>query len=119
MKVRTAGTAGTIDVRSHASGFGDPPVKPVKLSAGTLNGGSHGPIPYTRRTIDWGAAPAEARADQLDLKATNLSAVTIDPQRAGVGCDARINVTSDGPITVTLGGCGVSARASAGSSIVG
>jgi hypothetical protein len=51
--------------------------------------------------------------------ATNLSAVTIDPKRAGVGCDAKINVTSDGPITVTLGGCGVSARAPAGRSIVG
>jgi hypothetical protein len=119
LKIRTAGTVGTIDVRSHGSGLGDPPVKPVKLSAGTLNGGSHGPIPYTRRTIDWGAAPAEAKANELDLKATNLSAVTIDTARAGVGCDAKINVTSDGPITVTLGGCNVSARAPAGNSIVG
>ena len=119
LKIRTPGSVGTIDARSHASGLGDPPVKPVKLSAGTLNGGSHGPIPYTRRTIDWGAAPAETKANRLDLTATNLSAVTIDPQRAGLGCDAEINVTSDGPITVTLGGCGVSARVSAGNSIIG
>jgi hypothetical protein len=87
---------------------------PVKLGVGTLNGGSHGPIPYTRRTIDWGAAPAEAKANVLDLTATNVSAVTIDPRRAGVGCDAKINVTSDGPITVTLGGCAGSTRVAAG-----
>jgi hypothetical protein len=105
LKVRDSGSPATIDARSHGFGHGDPPVLPLKLSAGTLNGGSHGPLPYTRRTFDWGPAPAELRANRLDLAASNLSAVTIDPRRAGVGCNANVNVTSDGPITVTLSGC--------------
>ena len=74
--------------------------------AGTLNGGSHGPLPYTRRTFAWGPAPPETKADVLDVRATNLSAVTIDPRRARVDCNAKVNVTSDGPLVVTLAGCG-------------
>jgi hypothetical protein len=105
LRIRSAGNPGTIDVRSHGFGFGDSPVLPVALSAGTLNGGSHGSLPYTRRDLEWGPASIEAKADQLDLKATNLSAMTIDPRRAGVDCNATINVTSDGPIEVTLAGC--------------
>ena len=55
MRVRTAGTVGTIDVRSHASGHDDPPVQPVKLSAGTLNGDrmARSPTPAARSTGAW------------------------------------------------------------------
>jgi hypothetical protein len=59
---------------------------------------AHGPLA-------WGPAPIEAKADRLDVNAKNLSAVTIDPRRAGVDCKAAIDVTSDGPIQVTLAGC--------------
>jgi hypothetical protein len=78
----------------------------LALSAGTLDGGSHGPLPYTRRTFDWGPAPRELRSDVPDISATNVSAVTIDPRRARVSCRAQLNITSDGPIEVTLAGCG-------------
>jgi pimeloyl-ACP methyl ester carboxylesterase len=105
LKLRTAGSAGTIDVRSLGFGVGDPPVEPVKPSAGTLNGGSHGPLPYTRRTIDWGATPSATKADELVVTATNLSAVTIDARRARVSCDAKVDKTSDGPLTVTFIDC--------------
>jgi pimeloyl-ACP methyl ester carboxylesterase len=105
LTVRTAGTAGKIDAFSHAAGLGDPPPLPVALSAGTLNGGSHGPLPYTRRTLAWGPAPAQPKADQIDVTATNLAAATIEPRRAHAGCQTQINVTSDGPIEVTLAGC--------------
>src|SRR3954452_17026967 len=36
----STGSTGKVDVVPHASGAGDPPVLPVALSAGTLNGGS-------------------------------------------------------------------------------
>jgi hypothetical protein len=78
---------------------------PEALSAGTLNGGSHGPLPYTRRTLAWGPAPVEPKADRIDVAATNLATATIDPRRAGVNCQARIEVTTDGPLEVTLAGC--------------
>jgi hypothetical protein len=43
--------------------------------------------------------------DVLDIKATNLSTATIDLARAGLDCRAQVNVTTDGPIKVTLAGC--------------
>jgi hypothetical protein len=110
LKLRTAGSAGTIDARSLASGKGDPTPETVKLGAATLDGGSHGSIPYTERNLTWGAAPAETKANRLLLTATNLSEVTIDPRRAGLTCAAKIDVTSDGPLKVTLGGCGKRSR---------
>jgi hypothetical protein len=102
---RAAGSVGKIDVVSHGFGVGDPPVLPVALSAGTLTGGSHGPIPYQRRTLDWGPAPAIPKADQLDVTATNLSSVTVDAPRAGVSCNPKINLKSDGPTQVLIEGC--------------
>jgi hypothetical protein len=39
------------------------------------------------------------------ITATNVKAVTIDPSRARIGCDAALEITSDGPIDVTLSGC--------------
>ncbi len=118
LTIRSAGSTGKIDAVSHASGAGDPPVLPVALSAGTLNGGSHGPIPYQRRTLDWGPAPAEAKANRMDLTASNLATATLDLARAGLGCDAKIAVTTDGPLTLTLAGCGVVANVPTGTSTI-
>ena len=44
-------------------------------------------------------------ADVLDVRATDISTVTIDPERAGVDCDAELKVTTDGPLEVMLLGC--------------
>jgi len=116
LKLRSGSSSGTIDARSRGFGVGDPPVEPMKPSAGTLNGGSHGPLPYTRRTIDWGAAPHAAAANTLDVDAKGLSALTVDAPRAHVGCDAKLNVTSDGPVKIALGGCDMVATAAKGRS---
>ena len=43
--------------------------------------------------------------DRIDLTAKNVSAVTINPKRAGVDCNVDLRVTSDGPLTVSLTGC--------------
>jgi hypothetical protein len=105
LATRTVGSAGKIDAFSHGAGLGDPPVLPVALSAGTLEGGSHGPLPYTRRTLAWGPAPVQAKSDEIDVTASNLATATIEPRRARVDCQAQIDVTSDGPLDVTLAGC--------------
>ena len=104
--LRSPGSAGKLDVRSLARGTGDSPVEPVQIGYHLLYGGSHGPIPYQERTIGWGAAPAQPKADELVIDATNLSAVTIDASRAGVTCAAKLAITSDGPLHVTFTGCG-------------
>jgi hypothetical protein len=105
LATRTAGSSAKVDVTSRAFGVGDPSVLPVALGAGTLDGGSHGPLPYERRTLDWGPAPTAPKADQLDIAATNLATVTIDASRARVTCNPKINLTSDGPTQVVVGGC--------------
>ena len=46
-----------------------------------------------------------AAADRLEVTATNLARVVIDPTRARVTCDAEVVVDSDGPIEVVLAGC--------------
>ncbi len=105
LAVRTAGSAAKVDVLSRGFGAGDPPVLPVAVSAGTLDGGSHGPLPYQRRTLDWGPPSPAPIADQLDVTATNLSTVTVDARRARVSCNPKINLTSDGPTQVLVSGC--------------
>jgi hypothetical protein len=106
LNVRESGKTVEIDAISHASGRGDPPALPVVVGTGTLEGGSHGPLHYTSRQLSWGPAPSEAKEDRIDVTATNLATATIEPQRAGITCTAQVNVTSDGPFELTLGGCG-------------
>jgi hypothetical protein len=116
--IRSAGSTGKVDAVSRGTGVGDPPVLPVALGAGTLNGGSHGPIPYQRRTLAWGPAPVQAKSDRIDLSATNVATATLDPARAGVTCNAKIVVTTDGPLKLTVAGCGRVANVPSGTSAV-
>ncbi len=105
--LRKSGSAGTLDVRSLSSGYGDPPVEAPQVGYHILSGGSHGPLPYQERTINWGAAPRETPANTLVINATNVSAVTIAANRAGVTCSAKLEITSDGPLQVHFTGCHV------------
>jgi hypothetical protein len=101
------GTAplGQIDVRSEGFGVGDPAASETQHGAGVLTGGQIPAIPYTSQAKSWGAAPAQPVRDALDIKATNVASVTIDAARAKVDCKAQLNVTSDGPLKVTLAEC--------------
>jgi pimeloyl-ACP methyl ester carboxylesterase len=103
----SSGTAplGTVDVRSQGFGVGDPVPGATQHGAGALTGGTIPAIPYTSQSKAWGPAPNEAAHDALDIKATNVSHVTIDATRAKVDCKAQLNVTTDGPLTVTLEDC--------------
>jgi hypothetical protein len=103
---RDAAPTGTIDARSHAFGVGDAPVKPLATRAGTLTGGSHGPLPYVSRKQDWGRAPRTRQANRLDVRATNVATATVDVRRARVNCNVDVGITSDGPLKIRLAGCG-------------
>ena len=102
-----AGTAplGTIDVRSLGFGTGDPVAGATTHGAGVLTGGTIPAIPYTSQARAWGPAPSEPVADALDVNAQNVSAVSIDAARAKVDCSASLNVTTDGPLALTLTDC--------------
>jgi hypothetical protein len=102
---------GEIDVRSHGFGVEDPPANPTEYYAGMMQGGEQLPaIPYIGQDQGWGAPPAAPVENRLDIQAVNIRAVTINVDRARVGCDAELDVSSDGPLTVTLEGAGCDRR---------
>jgi len=97
---------GTIDVRSEGFGRGDAPPQPTALSAGVLTGGTFGALAFREQSKAWGPEPSTTVRDRLNVRAQNVSSVTVNPARARVTCDAELAVTSDGPLTVILEGCG-------------
>ena len=103
---------GKIDVFSHGFGVGDPAPSAVQSGLGTLTGGNLGPLQYLGSTKTWGAAPSKASADTLEVTATNIASATINVARARVDCAAKVNVTTDGPISLVLLGCGRTIQAS-------
>jgi len=105
LTTRQSGTDGQIDVFSHGFGTSDPVASGSRPGTGTLTGGNMGPLTYASLTQNWAPATPTPASDTLDIHATNVATATIDPSRANVDCNARLNVTSDGPITVTLAGC--------------
>src|SRR6266566_2522542 len=97
---------GTIDALSYGFGTGDPIPSATQFGAGTLTGGNlPTPLAYTRQYRTWGPVPALPRLKRIDLTARNVAAVTINVQRASVGCSVDLHVDTDGPITIELAGC--------------
>ncbi len=96
----------TVDVRSEGYPTGDPTPHATTKGAGALTGGKIPAIPYTSQAKTWGPAPAQTPHDALDIKASNVGAVSIDAKRAKVDCSATLHVTTDGPLQVTLADCG-------------
>ena len=112
LTVRHTGSKGTIDAVSRGIPSGNPTPSGEQHGAGVLTGGLIPAIGYMRQYQTWGAPPNEIRRDVLDVRATNLATATIDPGRAGLSCHARVHVTTDGPIKITLAGCGRVIKAS-------
>ena len=96
----------TVDVFSHGFGVADPTPSATQHGAGVLTGGRIPAIAYTSQSRSWGPPLLIPVADRLDITATNASMLTINPTRARVNCAAQLNVNSDGPLAVTLSGCG-------------
>jgi hypothetical protein len=104
-----SGTAplGTVDVRSEGFGVGDPPPGGTTPGVGALTGGFFlAAIPFNSQSKSWGPAPAAPIADVLDVNGSNISDVTVNPQRARVSCNVNVRITSDGPMTVHIPACG-------------
>ncbi|NKQ56984.1 hypothetical protein HFP15_29360 [Amycolatopsis sp. K13G38] len=101
----TDGALGTIDVTSRGSGRADATAPAGKVSVGATSGTTAPVNPYVREYRHLPAQPHTAAADELDITAKNIRSVTIDPAQAEVDCSAKLNVTSDGPVRVTLLGC--------------
>jgi hypothetical protein len=61
---------------------------------------------YVVRSQQWGPFGKAPKADALTLTLTNLRSLTVDTARAGLTCNAKLSVKTDGPVSVTLAGCG-------------
>ncbi|HEX8122795.1 MAG TPA: hypothetical protein VF549_16195 [Solirubrobacteraceae bacterium] len=118
LRLKEGAGTGTIDARSHAFGVGDPPLLDEEQGGGTLTGGSHPALAYVRRARGWGDAPAEPKANRLDLTSTDVAAATIDVARARVGCDVDLRVQSNVSMAVTLAGCDRTVQVGTGTSRV-
>jgi predicted esterase len=96
---------GQIDVFSHGFGTSDPVASGSQPGTGTLTGGNMGALAFASLTQTWSASAPAPASDTLDINATNIATASIDVSRAHVDCNVKLNITTDGPITVTLPGC--------------
>ena len=94
---------GRIDAISRGFGTADPPQTATQTGFGMWPGTFY-PFQYQRENP--AALLNAALQNRVDLTLANVSQLTIDPVRARIGCDAVIAIASDGPVTVTLAGCG-------------
>ena len=91
---------------SRGTGIADAPVPPRSVEP-RVSGGSFSPVnPYLREYRHLPDPVPAPKEDALDISAIDLGKVTIDPKRAGVSCDAQLRVRTNGPLAVTLLGCG-------------
>ena len=106
LRTRVKTEIGTIDARSLGIGLEHAAAMSMRPSAGVLTGGDHAPLPYTAETRDPGPVRSAPRQDRLELTVRNIGAVTVDVAAARVTCRVQLVVDTDGPVTVTLKGCG-------------
>ena len=106
IKLRQGLSSGSIDALSHGFGEGDPTASGVKSGPGTLAGGYLGTLVFTKFVQTWGATPRSARRDQLVISASGVRAASIAVFRAHVDCRVKLHITTDGPLALTLAGCG-------------
>jgi len=98
---------GKIDVMSLGFGVADPTPNPTQTGSGVYVG-TTGPVSYTYQTRDWGVTPQLAVSNSLKIVALNIRTMTINPERAKIDCGAAFRVITDGPLDITLDGCGAS-----------
>jgi hypothetical protein len=104
-KASSGDSYGTVDAVSHGIAEGDPKASDTGHGAGALTGGTVPAYPFTRQFKTWGGTPRIAKGNRIDLLARNVSTATIDVDRAKVRCDVRMDVDTDGPITIRFAGC--------------
>ena len=96
------GDRGTIDAVSGGFGLADADAGEVQESAGVLEGGARGPMPYRRRSLAWGPFKQVASADRLTIDAKDVATATVDTGRARLSCSPLVDVKSDGPFDLRL-----------------
>jgi hypothetical protein len=76
------------------------------MGSGTLVGGHLGPVHYTSEVQTWGPAKHAPVNDAITIHASNISKASINVSRAAVDCHVKLTIHTNGPIAVSLPGCG-------------
>lgn len=74
--------------------------------AGVLTGGFQPAMAYVHRGMVQSGEEVAVGTGLLELALRNVSGVTVDLARAGLPCDAALDVDTDTPVEVELTGCG-------------
>ena len=74
--------------------------------AGVLTGGFLQAMPYVTRGLAETGRTEVTNADRLRLEVGNVSSLAVDLRRAGLPCDAEVELLAEHPVTVELAGCG-------------
>ena len=90
---------GVVDAVSLGFGRSDPE------SQQTQSAGVSGPAPYVEYERTYGEPGVVPVENRIEIDATNIGHLTIDPVGARVDCDVVLDVTTDGPLDVELLGC--------------
>jgi hypothetical protein len=105
IRPRAAGNA-VLQARSLAFGESTTVVNAVSEAARVLTGGAY-VLPFLasgQLAAPLGVLPVRSNALQLTL--TNVRSLTVDVKRARVSCAVALTGKTDGPVQVTLAGCG-------------
>ncbi|MBA2240360.1 MAG: hypothetical protein H0W09_03820, partial [Solirubrobacterales bacterium] len=96
---------GRVEAFSQGFGRGVPVAEPTEARNGTLEGGNIGPLNFTETSRAWGPSEPQPKRNRLSLELENIGRLVVATKRARLNCNARLDVTSDGPVTVRLAGC--------------
>lgn len=103
------GPAGVVTAWSYGFGVVKPASSVSEVpTPEVLSGGYHGPMPYLQTSETWKPTVPTSPRDRLVVTATNLSRIVVDIERAHLDCRATVQVTSDGPLTISFPACGTS-----------
>jgi hypothetical protein len=103
----SAPATASVDAMSFGFGRGDAPVSLPQAGSGTLSGGNLPvPLAYTRTYRTWGPETLQPALDRLDLTLAHVGSLTIDVHSAHLDCNVDLHVSTDGPVSVALYGCG-------------
>jgi hypothetical protein len=99
------GRIGTVDAVTHGLGLAEAGVPATKVEPGVADGAVTRVNPYLREYRHLPDPVPAPEHDALDITATDITDVTVDPKRAGLDCDADLNAHTNLNLTVRLLGC--------------
>jgi dienelactone hydrolase len=94
---RTGGYGTVASIAAHDAALPDPAITPIRSGTTLVTQ----PLPGTETKLSWQLGPAPASRRAITLKLSDVSALTLDAAAARLP-SGTINVTSDGPVRLSI-----------------